>query len=190
MGSNQVDYESVALHELGHCVGLAHPNLGAQGNLSGADTNYTNSTAGPDGAFSLNAGTDGLIGSSDDMRGDDENLHWFDIGSNDPFFIQSIVDSTTFSRDLIDLPQNHNFASNADRDIGNLLGYANTEAVMQQLTFAGESQRTLVADDVHTLSLAASGLDRLEGTSDDYTCILYTSPSPRDLSTSRMPSSA
>ena len=25
---------------------------------------------------------------------------------------------------------------------------------------------------------------------DDYTCLLYTSPSPRDLSTSRMPSSA
>ena len=27
LGSNQVDYESVVLHELGHCVGLAHPNL-------------------------------------------------------------------------------------------------------------------------------------------------------------------
>ena len=30
----------------------------------------------------------------------------------------------------------------------------------------------------------------LEGSSFKYTCLLYTSPSPRDLSTSRMPSSA
>ena len=30
----------------------------------------------------------------------------------------------------------------------------------------------------------------LEGYMQDYFCLLYTSPSPRDLSTSRMPSSA
>ena len=30
----------------------------------------------------------------------------------------------------------------------------------------------------------------IDGGSDDETCLLYTSPSPRDLSTSRMPSSA
>ena len=29
-----------------------------------------------------------------------------------------------------------------------------------------------------------------EGNNEDYICLLYTSPSPRDLSTSRMPSSA
>ena len=32
--------------------------------------------------------------------------------------------------------------------------------------------------------------DRLTGPEGDRTCLLYTSPSPRDLSTSRMPSSA
>ena len=29
-----------------------------------------------------------------------------------------------------------------------------------------------------------------EGTSNDYSCLLYTSPSPRDVEESRMPSSA
>ena len=33
-------------------------------------------------------------------------------------------------------------------------------------------------------------LERVPGTCNCYTCLLYTSPSPRDLSTSRMPSSA
>ena len=37
--------------------------------------------------------------------------------------------------------------------------------------------------------LLQSGDDDLEGIS-AYACLLYTSPSPRDLSTSRMPSSA
>ena len=32
--------------------------------------------------------------------------------------------------------------------------------------------------------------DAIEIITDGYTCLLYTSPSPRDLSTSRMPSSA
>ena len=38
-------------------------------------------------------------------------------------------------------------------------------------------------------SLLVSGGDQFQGTL-FYTCLLYTSPSPRDLSTSRMPSSA
>ena len=33
-------------------------------------------------------------------------------------------------------------------------------------------------------------VEGLESGADDYLCLLYTSPSPRDLSTSRMPSSA
>ena len=35
-----------------------------------------------------------------------------------------------------------------------------------------------------------AGADQLELFSDQRSCLLYTSPSPRDLSTSRMPSSA
>ena len=37
---------------------------------------------------------------------------------------------------------------------------------------------------------ATETLKRLMGLGDDHACLLYTSPSPRDLSTSRMPSSA
>ena len=55
---------------------------------------------------------------------------------------------------------------------------------------------TAVADDGNTITWNPAGLPRLrrkEFTSsyaDLYACLLYTSPSPRDLSTSRMPSSA
>ena len=42
---------------------------------------------------------------------------------------------------------------------------------------------------IHGLSEAMQG-EMLEFPGDIYGCLLYTSPSPRDLSTSRMPSSA
>jgi hypothetical protein len=169
----QTDYESTAVHELGHCIGLAHPNLGVQTGVSGVNTNFTQSTTGPNGAFSFNSGADGIIGNADDVRGDDQNLHWFDIATNDPFNFQSVIDSTTYSRELADLPAGDLFATNADRSVGAALGYADTEAVMQQGTANGESQRTLVADDIHTLSFANTGLDRVAGTSDDYTVALH-----------------
>ena len=165
---SQVDFESIALHELGHCVGLAHPNLGGQTGVIGANTNFTASTPGANGSFAFNPGADGIVGSADDVRQDDENLHWFDMASNDPFALQSIIDATTFSRDLTNLPALDLYAANADRTVGAALGYAESEAVMQQLTFAGEAQRALVADDVHTLTLASSGLDMQAGTADDY----------------------
>ena len=38
--------------------------------------------------------------------------------------------------------------------------------------------------------LQVIGLDRNETIEDDYACLLYTSPSPRDAIPSRMPSSA
>ena len=44
--------------------------------------------------------------------------------------------------------------------------------------------------DVHTIAEHVGGLQSLAGQEVAYICLLYTSPSPRDLSTSRMPSSA
>ena len=41
-----------------------------------------------------------------------------------------------------------------------------------------------------TTNAAETGLDFMTGATDQGICLLYTSPSPRDLSTSRMPSSA
>lgn len=171
-GSNdslfQFDFESVALHELGHCIGLGHPNLASESGLNGSDRNFTHSTRGTDNQFNLDSGADSIIGSGDDLRSDDINLHWFRKSNNNPFSIATKVDMTTYSREQSDLPPGSTFAANAARNVGALFGIHNTEAVMQQGIFSGEAQRTLAADDVATAQLAMSGVDRLAGTADDY----------------------
>lgn len=173
IASNQFDFESVMLHEMGHSLGLSHPNLASESFLNGADRNYTKSTKGANNVFDINAGADGVIGSRDDIRGDDVNLNYFRIADNDPFATNlGVVDSTTYSRDIADLPVGDSFAVNADRDVANLMGYGNTESVMQQGTFAGETQRTLAADDVAGILYARSGIDEIAGTLDDYSITL------------------
>ncbi|SES82195.1 hypothetical protein SAMN05216326_104121 [Nitrosomonas marina] len=166
------DFESVALHELGHCIGLGHPNLGSESGLTGEEKDYTKAVSGDNDRFDLDRGMDGIIGSEDDLRGDDINLHWFNMENNNPFLLAEVVDKTTYSLVLEDLPPGHRFAANGDRFVSLLLGYGNTESVMQQGILLGEARRSLVADDVATLRLAMSGLDRLAGTSDDYTLTL------------------
>ena len=167
--SGQLDWESVALHEVGHCIGLAHPNLGAQNGVSGDNTNYTNSTNGAGNSFNFNSGGDTIIGSNDDQRGDNDNLHWFNIDVNNPYVASPPYDANNYSRLLSDLPVGHSYAANADIVVGNSLGFSNSEAVMQQGTRFDESQRTLGVDDVSTLRLGMSGLDVTQGTADDYT---------------------
>lgn len=164
--SGRVDFESVALHEVGHCIGLAHPNLASESGLGGSDTEYTRSTKGPNTTFDRDPGGDLVKGSDDDGRGDDVNLHWFRAANNNPFTLGSPVDSTTYSR--TSLPGGHSFAANAERSVGALLGFPNTEAVMQQGTHFDEAQRGLAHDDVATLRYAMSGLDEVAGTVDDY----------------------
>lgn len=174
--SGSIDFESVALHEVGHCLGLAHINAATESELSGSDQDYTKATDGVDNVFNINAGADGVIGSSDDVRGDDENLVWFRKSNNDPFTIDTVIDSTTYSRDLSELPDGHLFAANADRKISTLLGYPRSEAIMQQGTFFDEAQRTLGHDDVSALRYAQSGKDEREsgGSShrDNYTIVM------------------
>jgi hypothetical protein len=175
-----VDFESVALHEVLHSLGLAHPNLATESGLVGDDQDYTKATDGVDdnpdvntpGDYNLGIGADGIRGSSDDVRGNDVNLHWFRTSDNNPFTIGATVDSTAYSRDIASLPGGHTFVANADRSVGGLLGVLNTEAVMQQGTFADEAQRTLGHDDVATFRLAMAGVDELQGTPDDYTVVL------------------
>ncbi|MCW5618579.1 MAG: hypothetical protein KIS65_05125 [Nitrosomonas sp.] len=166
------DFESVVLHELGHCIGLGHPNLASESGLGGDDKNFTRTTRGNNNRFDLNRGADGVIGSGDDRRGDDVNLHWFNKESNNPFVLPEIIDRTTYSQDLADLPPGHLFAANADRGFSLLLGLPESEAVMQQGIFSGEARRTLVADDIATLRIAMSGLDGLQDTADDYAPVL------------------
>lgn len=165
-----VDFESALLHELGHSLGLAHNNAATESGLVGADRNYTKATDGADNTFNLDAGGDGVIGSGDDIRGDDVNLNYFKKADNNPFTLPAsgIIDSTTYSRDTADLPGSDTFAANGDRDVAALLGFPNTESVMQQGQFFDEAQRTLTAEDVAHMRYAMSGLDEIQGTADDY----------------------
>lgn len=169
LGSSEVDFESVALHEVGHCIGLAHPNAATESGLSPGDRDYTKATAGLNDTFDLDAGTDTVIGSSDDVRGDDENLHWYRMSNNDPFTVAETVDSSTYARDTASLPPGHLFAANASRDVATLLGHGSSECVMQQGSFFDEVQRILGHDDAATLLYARSGLDSVSGNGDDYT---------------------
>lgn len=171
--SPRIDFESVSLHEIGHCLGMAHVNAATESGLPNQFRNYTKATDGPDDTFYLDPGPDGIIGSKDDIRGDDVNLHWFKKSDNNPFTIASRVDSTTYSVNTADLPAGHSFAANGDRSVaGQLLGSNSTEAVMQQGTGYNEAQRTLTHDDVATLRYGQSGLNESSGpgrTNDDYT---------------------
>ena len=171
--SGDFDFESVLLHEMGHSLGLGHVNLGAITGVSGNNRNYSASTNGANNVFDFDSGVDGIIGSSDDIRGDDVNLNYFN-SVNNPFVLDpsGVIDSTTYSRDLADLPSGHTYAANADRDVAALLGYANTEGVMQQGQFNNEIQRALAASDVAGIRYAESGLDELQGTADDYDLVL------------------
>jgi len=169
--SNTFDFESVALHEFGHCLGLGHPNLGFQGGVSSNNTNFTAANSGADSSFGFGVGADGIIGTADDIRGDDVNLHFFNPANNNPFSEPEIIDSSNYTRDLAQLPVGDLFPANADRSVSNTNRYLapNTEASMQQGTFNAEIQRTLSHDDVATLRYAQSGSDGIAGTADDYT---------------------
>ena len=170
--SGFLDFESVSLHEIGHCLGLSHVNASSESGLSGNNLNYTKATNGVNNVFDIDAGADGVIGSADDVRGDDVNLIFFNRANNDPFSIPAVVDSTTYSRNVADLPAGDLFAANGDRAVSTLLGYPLTESVMQQGTFYDEAQRRLAPDDVSALRYAQSGVDSLEsGTTDNYSVV-------------------
>jgi hypothetical protein len=166
--SGGIDFESVLLHEIGHCLGLGHPNLGSVTGVSSGDRNYTKSTDGIDDAYNLATGVDGIRGSNDDVRGDDDNLHWYRMSNNNPFTIGSVVDPSTYTRDTSMLPGGL-YAENCDRTVAAARGFADTECTLQQGTFIDEAQRTLGHDDVAQLRIAMSGYDEIQDTSDDYT---------------------
>lgn len=167
LASDELDFESVLLHEMGHCVGLAHPNLASESNLSLEGQRFAKSLPGTDG-YSLDSGTDGVIGSRDDQRGDDINLIWFQKGVNDPFVFADVIDGTTFSTDLTHLPAGHAFAEIAALQVAILRGLAEEEAVMHQGTRFGATRRELSRNDASMIRLAQSGLDRAQDTQDDF----------------------
>ncbi|SDD78967.1 Ig-like domain-containing protein [Aquimonas voraii] len=162
------DFESVLLHELGHCQGLNHVNHASESGFNDPQANGSKSAPGANGVLNQAAGSDGIHGSRDDLRGDDVNLHWYLRGQNNPGLFNAIADSSTMARELSFLPSGHRFAANADRSVMAALGFANSEAVMQQGTPAREAKRHLHHDDLMTIRFARSGLNRVQGNSDDY----------------------
>ena len=82
------------------------------------------------------------------------------------------------------------FASSR-RDLGNLL--EKYEAGQNSASASGRQLTSIYPEPTFTTSWTKSGLTisaDLLGIANAHSCLLYTSPSPRDLSTSRMPSSA
>jgi hypothetical protein len=178
MDFSAFDVESVILHEIGHCIGLAHPNLGTESGLGDQD-HRTFAKALPEfpeendpvDQYNLNAGADGVIGTRDDLRGGDENLNWFQSGVNDPFGMPAVIDASTYTVDTADLPSSgdHEFVEIAGRFVWQARGLPNTVAVMFQGIFNSETRRELNHDDAAMIRLGMSGTDRTQGTAQDYT---------------------
>lgn len=177
------DLESLLLHELGHCIGLGHTAFGpSELALLAAPESlryYTNSLPGDDRFATGLAGNDGVRGSADDFRSDDQNLHWFRSGLNDPFAaLPSIIDRSTYSVALSSLPPGHSFAEVAsgfapcppaiEANTSALRGVLRTQSIMFPALCSAHRIRRLALDDLATLRLARAGLDGIQGTADDY----------------------
>lgn len=164
------DVESVLLHEVGHCIGLAHPNLATESGLSDSDERgFAKTLRGPNNTYDLDAGADNVIGTRDDLRGDDINLNWFETGVNDPFGMPAVIDNTTYTTDAGQLPGGHSWVEIAGRSVWEARGLPPSVAVMFQGIFNSETRRALNHDDAAMIRLGMTGRDRTQGTDRDYT---------------------
>jgi hypothetical protein len=173
------DAESVVLHELGHALGLGHPNLEFRDPVLGAfvDTSYSAAHSGsPIGVL---VGADNLRGSRDDFMDDvgtttADNIHWFRESDNDPFVIDSqTIDLNSFSRDTtFQLPSGSSWAANANYCHGFQLGHPRTHSVMYTRITSLMELSGLTADDVNMVKMQRNGENRVLGGGDDYTVTL------------------
>ncbi len=190
VAGGQVDFESVFLHELGHCIGMDHNVLGPSevggcslGNAGTCQSDpslfATVSTKGVNNSFQVNAGGDGQRASRDDTRGDDTNRHWYRRNVNNPFEMPpATVDRQTYAVTTGFLPGGHTYpeaatshspCSSPSSNTAALPGrVANTENVMFPVLCSANAIRELAPDDVTTLRIARAGVDGVQGTSDDY----------------------
>lgn len=184
-GPGATDFESVMLHELGHCMGLDHNTLGPSevgtSDFGNPQLYYTKARPGA-GGFNTLAGVDGVRASRDDIRGDDHNLHWFRDGVNNPFAdLPAVVDQSTYTVNLLELPIGHTYAEaatshapcNPQGGVANTAALPGrvplTESVMFPVLCTANAVRKLTKDDVAQFRIARAGYNGLAGTSDDYT---------------------
>jgi len=171
------DFFGTLIHEFGHTLGLAHPNLAPTGTMGRGTGKFAATTPGPNGEPDLDAGEDGIRGSADDERGDDVNAVHFRKADNDPFTLpeSGVIDSTTYSRNPEDLPAGDRSPNVSSREVAaELFSLPSTESMMVGggSLRRGQVRRGLGADDVAGIRYAMSGLDEVQGTSDDYTLSL------------------
>ena len=176
------DFEGVLLHEVGHCMGMGHSVFGPSEVGSGnARLYYANALVGTNGTFDTAVGTDSVLATRDDVRGDDTNLNWFRPNVNDPFAaLPSIIDRTTYTVDIGQLPAGHNYVEvassfnpcNAAANSSNLRGQAATQNTMFPVLCGNNLLRKLSRDDVALLRIARAGKDGTQGNADDYVATL------------------
>ncbi|MDF1656883.1 MAG: hypothetical protein P1U58_04680 [Verrucomicrobiales bacterium] len=168
------DFFGTLIHEFGHTLGIAHPTLMAnEVNASRGRGKFSMAEPGPNGKFDIDEGPDGIRGSSDDDRGDDINTVYFKKSDNNPFSLpeDDVIDSTTYSRNLEDLPSGSTSPNVASREVAaDLFSLPNTEAMIVGggSLVPAQIRRGLGADDVAAIRYAMSGVDELQGTPDDY----------------------
>lgn len=187
VGASGVDYESILMHELGHCVGLDHNVLGPSEvgcSLGGTCVNsptlfYTNSSTGANTVYDTAAGTDGARGTGDDSRGDDVARHWHRIGNNNPFVEPPVADRTTFVQSG-GLPAGDTFSEAvtsfspctqgtviSNTSLAN--GQLPTSDVMMPVLCTNNVVRDLSPNDRSMFRVARAGFDGVAGNADDYT---------------------
>jgi hypothetical protein len=186
VGSGKVDYESMLMHEMGHCLGLDHNVLGPSevgctidGSCVGHPTLFfVNAFRGPNSGFDGQAGLDGERGTGDDLRLDDVNRHWYRVGNNDPFEEAAIADRTTHARSGL-LPPGDlfaeavaNFSPCTQGAAASRTWQANGRPPTQDVLFPvlciANAVRSLSPNDRTAFRIARAGLDGIAATADDY----------------------
>lgn len=166
-----IELFQTVLHELGHCaMGLDHPNW-LLDPMNGQPPIPTDFTAGR--AVQSWSDPDGVPGSQDDRPSPSPGsllIHWYRIADNDPVIVDgTIIDRNTYTRSLAPLIGMGQFwAANANRRSAELLGAVNTQTVMFAAQSEGTNTLGLASDEVNMARFAATGLDKLDGTDDDY----------------------
>jgi hypothetical protein len=105
------------------------------------------------------------------------DIAYFRVADNNPFVIDAtVIDKDSYSRNDVNLPAGDNYAASANRGVGELLGFPNTQSVMYSLLEGVTRYSSLVADDVNMVRMGMTGADRDAGTADDYTIQLVFEP--------------